>query len=49
MNDEIKKGTSFGKFGIIFGVFIVVLSIIWVTKIIISDEDTSGEDITWVG
>ncbi|MBN1292096.1 MAG: hypothetical protein JXB48_09685 [Candidatus Latescibacteria bacterium] len=49
MSSESKNGFSYGKMGIFIGIFFVFLSIIWITLSVISDDDTSGEDITWVG
>ena len=49
MNDQDKPKFQFSTAGIILGVFFVVASIVWVTIAVISDTDTSGEDITWVG
>ena len=49
MSSETKKRFSFGKMGIVVGIFFVFLSIIWITLSVIADDETSGEDITWVG
>lgn len=44
-----KKGVDYGKFGIVVGVCVVIMTIIWVVSAIVWDEDTSAEDVTWVG
>ena len=49
MNSEIKKGIDYGKFGIIIGACFVIMTIIWVLKSIVCDDDTSAEEVTWVG
>ena len=49
VKDEAKIRCDFRKFGIILGVFIVFLSIVWITVINMCDDEKSGEDINWVG
>lgn len=50
VKDAKEKGLDYGSLGIIFGVLIVVLAIVWVTKMTLSrDDEKSGEGITWVG
>ena len=45
----MEKGFDFGTLGIIIGVLIVVVSIVWVALMTLSNDDKSGEGITWVG
>jgi len=47
--DEKRKGISFSTMGILFGVIAVVFSIIWFSLVSVSDEEASGDDVTWVG
>ena len=49
VNDQDKTRFQFSTAGIMLGVFFVVVSIIWFAITVMSDKDTSGEDITWVG
>ena len=49
MKGEIGKSCNFGVLGIILGVLVVVLSIVWVAIMILSNDDKSGEEVTWVG
>jgi len=47
--DIIKKaGFSFGKFGLIIGMLVVVIPLIWAAATFLLDKD-AAEDITWVG
>jgi len=45
--DEKKSGLGFGTLGIIIGIFVVVLTIVWVTIVNLADNDNPNE-ITWV-
>ena len=49
MKDLKKRGFHFGTISIVLGVFIVTISIIWVTMAVLSGDRTSGDDVTWVG
>ena len=50
MEGENKKGFGFGTLGFILGIFVVVLSIIWVfSRCGVSEDEAPVEDITWVG
>ncbi len=49
VSDQEKKEFRFSTLGIIIGVLLVVVSVVWVTMSIISGKETSGEDVTWVG
>ena len=49
MIEERKKALDFEAFGIIIGVFVVIISIILVVLVNLSRDDKSGEGITWVG
>ena len=46
---ERKKALDFEDFGIIIGVFVIILLIVLVTLMNLSNDDQSGEGITWVG
>jgi len=47
---EKKNDLDFGSFGIIIGVLIVIVSIVWVTRMtLFRDDEKTGEDVTWVG
>jgi len=46
---ESKKGFKFIIMGIILCIFFVIISIIWITMLTVSEDEVSGEDITWVG
>lgn len=48
MADEKKKEFDFGTLGIIIGILIMVLSIVWVTLANLHDDDNPNE-VTWVG
>jgi len=49
VNNEIKNDVNYGKFGIIIGACFVIMTLIWVMKLIVCDDDTSAEEVTWVG
>ena len=49
MKGEMKKRFDFGVMGIILGVIVVVLSIVWVVMMILSNDSKSCEEVTWVG
>ena len=49
VNDQDKPKFQFSTAGILLGVIFVVVSIVWFAIAVISDKDSSGEDITWVG
>lgn len=49
MNSEIKKSINYGRFGVFFGACCVIMTIIWVIKSIVCDDDKSAEEVTWVG
>ncbi len=49
MNSEIKKSINYGRFGIIIGACFVIMTIFWVLKSIVCDDDSSAEEVTWVG
>ena len=48
MTGDKKKGFDFGTLGVIIGILIIVLSIVWVTLTNSHDEDNPNE-VTWVG
>jgi len=45
----LKKRMGFGTLGIVLGVVVVIVSIVWVTFISFTREDRTGNDVTWVG
>ena len=47
--NELKKKLSFSTVGIIIGIFLVIMSLVWVAITVISGSEQSAEDITWVG
>ena len=50
MKEEMEKGFDLETWGIIFSVFIVIVSIVWIAILNMSkDDDKSGKDLTWVG
>ena len=50
VKEEKKKGFDYGTIGIIVGVLVVVISIVWATLGTFSnDDDKSGDGVTWVG
>ena len=50
MKDNKEERFDFGVLGIMFGVFFVIVSVVWIIMLNIShDDDRSGAGITWVG
>jgi hypothetical protein len=44
-----KKKMGFGTLGIVLGVMVVIVSIVWVAMINLTRDDHTGNDVTWVG
>ncbi|MDP2981811.1 MAG: hypothetical protein Q8O92_00590 [Candidatus Latescibacter sp.] len=44
-----KEKFRFTTLGIVLGIIVVVLSIVWVTVINLYQDDSGANDITWVG
>ena len=49
MAEIAKEKNRFTTLGIVLGIIVVVLSIVWVTVINLCHDDTAANDITWVG
>lgn len=50
MEDELKKRFNFGKLGIVFGVIVFVISIVFVMMNFSNNKtDKTTDDLTWVG
>jgi len=48
-NGKWRDKVSFGKLGIVLGILVVVVSIVWVTILSLGKDNYSGNEITWVG
>lgn len=50
MKEAKEYGLDYGSLGIIVGVMLVIMSIVWVARMTLSrGDEKSGEGITWVG
>ena len=49
MAERAKGKFRFTTLGIVLGIIVVVLSIVWVTVINLYQDDPGANDITWVG
>jgi len=49
VSEQSGRKIQFSTVGIIIGIILVVMSLIWVTRAVISGKEQSGEDVTWVG
>ncbi|MHB9027404.1 MAG: hypothetical protein ACYC9O_01405 [Candidatus Latescibacterota bacterium] len=49
LNGKLKIKMNFGTLGIVLGVLVVVVSIVWVTILSLGRDEYSGNEITWVG
>jgi len=47
--ERSKEKFRFTTLGIVLGIIVVVLSIVWVTVINLYQDDSGANDITWVG
>lgn len=48
MNGQTKSGNGFGTLGIFLGIFVLIVSVVWIAIITVADDDPADE-ITWVG
>ena len=49
MKENSKGKFRFTTLGIVLGIIVVVLSVVWVTMINLYHDDPGANDITWVG
>jgi len=49
VTDKAKRTVKFGTLGIVLGVMVVIVSIVWVTMINICRHDHGANEVTWVG
>ena len=49
VTDKAKSKVKFGTLGIVLGVMVVIVSIVWVAMISICRHDHCGNEVTWVG
>ena len=49
MKEKTEKHVDFGTVGIIIGILVAVLSVVWVTVSMTRSDEMSGDGITWVG
>ncbi len=49
VTDKAKKRVRFGTLGIVLGIMVVIVSIVWVAIINVCRHDQCGNEVTWVG
>ncbi len=48
MTGDKEKGFDFGTLGIIIAIFIIIISVVWITVVNLHNDDNPNE-VTWVG
>jgi len=49
VDEQNSRKIQFSTVGIVIGILLVIMSLVWVTKAVITGNKQSGEDVTWVG